>query len=57
MRVLAFDQASRTSGYSVFDDEKLVAHGKFTYDDCDFGIRLLNIRNKVISLINTYNPD
>lgn len=57
MRVLAFDQASRTSGYSVFDDEKLVAHGKFTYDDYDFGIRLLNIRNKVISLINTYNPD
>lgn len=57
MLILAFDQASRTSGYSVFEDGKLIGYGKFTYDDEDFGVRLLNIRNKVLSLINKYNPD
>jgi Holliday junction resolvasome RuvABC endonuclease subunit len=57
MRVLAFDQASRTSGYSVFEDGKLVTYGKFTYDDEDFGERLVHIRNKVISLIETHIPD
>lgn len=57
MRVLAFDQASRTSGYSVFEDGKLITYGKFTYDDEDFGERLVHIRNKIISLIDTYNPD
>ena len=57
MRVLSFDQASRTSGYSVFEDGKLIDYGKFTYDDTDFGVRLLNIRNKVISLIKKFNPD
>ena len=57
MRVLAFDQASRTSGYSVFEDGKLITYGKFTYDDEDFGERLVHIRNKIISLIDTYHPD
>lgn len=57
MKILAFDQASRTSGYSVFEDGKLITYGKFTYDDSDFGVRLLNIRYKVISLIESYKPD
>ena len=57
MRVLAFDQASRTSGYSVFEDGKLIDYGKFTYDDEDFGVRLMHIRNKVLSLITKHNPD
>lgn len=57
MRILAFDQASRTSGYAVLDDGKLVAHGKFTFEDDDFGLRLLHIREKVDALIEQYNPN
>lgn len=57
MRVLAFDQASRTSGFSVFQDGKLLDYGKFTYDDSDFGERLVHIRNKVNALIDQYKPD
>ena len=53
--ILALDQASRTSGWSVFQEEQLIASGTFTYDDDDFSLRLLKIRNKVISLIETYN--
>lgn len=57
MRILAFDQSSRTSGFAVFQNDKLIDYGKFTYEDTDFGVRLFHIRNKIISLINTYNPD
>lgn len=57
MRILAFDQASRTSGWAFFDNNKLITFGKFTYDDSDFGDRLLKIRNKVKALITEYHPD
>lgn len=55
MRLLALDQASRTSGYAVFNDDELITYGTFTYDDEDIGIRLHKIRNKVKSLIAEYN--
>lgn len=53
--ILALDQASRTTGWAVFQEEQLVASGTFTYDDNDFSQRLVKIRNKVISLIEQYN--
>lgn len=56
-KILAFDQASRTSGYAVFEDGKLVHWGKFTYEDSDFGVRLMKIRQKVESLIDEWQPD
>ena len=52
--ILALDQASRTSGWSVFQNEQLIASGTFTYDDDDFSLRLVKIRNKVIQLIQQY---
>lgn len=55
--ILALDQASRTSGYAVFQSGKLVDNGTFTYADDDFSLRLVKIRNKVISLIEQYNID
>lgn len=57
MRILAFDQASRTSGWSVFEDGKLVEYGKFAFSDDDFGKRLEKIRNKVSEMIDYYQPD
>lgn len=53
--ILALDQASRTSGYAVFQEDQLIASGTFTFDDDDFSLRLVKIRNKVISLIEQYN--
>lgn len=55
--ILALDQASRTSGWSVFEDDGLVASGTFTYDDDDFSLRLVKIRNKALSLIREYDVD
>lgn len=57
MRILALDQASRTSGWSVFEDGKLLEYGKFTFSDEDFGKRLEKIRNKVATMIEQYKPD
>ena len=57
MRLLALDQASRTSGYAIFEEGKLLTHGKFTFTDDDFGKRLVKIRNKVKSLIEEYAID
>ena len=54
MRVLALDQASRTSGYSIYEDGKLIQYGKFTFTDTDFGIRLNKIRNKIKTLISDF---
>jgi Holliday junction resolvasome RuvABC endonuclease subunit len=35
----------------------LITHGKFTFEDTDFGVRLMKIRNKAISLIHEYVPN
>lgn len=54
-KLLALDQASRTSGWAVFNDQELIAHGHFTFEDDDIGVRLQQIREKVCSLINDYD--
>lgn len=55
--ILALDQASRTSGWAVFQNDQLIASGTFTFDDDFIPKRLVKIRNKVISLIDQYNID
>ena len=57
MRLLALDQASRTSGWAVFEDGKLVTFGKFTADHSDVGDRLHYIKTQVINLIDNYDID
>lgn len=57
MITLSLDQASRTTGWSVFEDNKLKDYGKFDYNDQDIGVRLNKIRNKVKELTDTYSPD
>lgn len=52
--LLALDQASKTSGWAIYKDGKLSEYGKFTFDDDDFGTRLMKIRNEVIRLIQQY---
>lgn len=57
MHLLALDQSSHITGYSIFIDGKLENYGKFSFDDKDMGKRLLNIKNKIKDLITTYNID
>ena len=57
MKVLALDQSSRITGYAVFDNNQLVTSGTFVTDDERIGHRLLEIRNKIQSMIETYHID
>jgi Holliday junction resolvasome RuvABC endonuclease subunit len=51
MRLLALDQASRTSGYAIFDDDKLINSGTFTLKSDDIGERLVDYRRHIEKLI------
>ena len=54
-RLLALDQSSRISGYAIFVDEKLIAHGSINLTEEDVGQRLVLIRKEVTKLIHKYN--
>lgn len=55
MRILCLDQATKTSGYSIWDNQKMIAQGKFTYEDLDLVARLHNIKLYVLALIKQYD--
>lgn len=57
MIVLALDQASRVSGYSIFKDKELIASGTIPLADDHLGQRLVYLRQIVIDLVNKYNVD
>lgn len=56
-KILALDQSSKISGYSYYEDGKLIKYGKFDCGDMDLPIRLTKIRNYVIQLINEFQPE
>ena len=55
MTILALDQSSRISGWSIFENGELKHYGKFDADDNDLGKRLIYIREQVLKLINKYS--
>lgn len=57
-RLLALDQSSKITGWSVFDNQQnLIDFGHFTITDSDIGVRLEKIRNEVARLISDYDID
>ncbi len=56
-RVLALDQATHVTGYSIFDNEKLVTSGTFQTELSDEFARLNAIKNWLISMVESWNPD
>ena len=57
MRLLALDQASRVSGYAVFEDTELVKSGTFTLSSDDVGERLAQYRKTIEKLIEENDID
>lgn len=51
MKLLALDQASRTTGWAIFDDEELIDSGTFTLKSNDIGERLVDYKKHVEKLI------
>lgn len=52
MKLLALDQASRTSGYAIFEDNQLIDSGTFTLVQDDVGERLVELRDTIIKFID-----
>ncbi len=57
MRLLALDQASHTTGYAVFIDNKPTVISHFNAKGKDIGERLVSIRQNVLNLINEHDID
>mgnify|MGYP003292027909 CR=1 FL=1 len=56
-RVLVFDQATHISGWTVFDGGELSGYGCFESQQADEIDRDLEIKNWLLSLIESYKPD
>ena len=56
-RILAFDQASITSGWSVFDDEELVKFGHWESEGSHSTERIMKTKHWVANMIQVWKPD
>ena len=57
MRLLALDQASRVSGWAIFDNQELIDSGTFTLKSDDIGERLVQYRQYLSELTDKYEID
>lgn len=57
MKLLALDQASRTTGWAIFDDQDLIDSGTFTLKSDDIGERLVQYRQYLSDLLDKYEID
>lgn len=57
MVILALDQATRTSGWAMFENSHLIDFGKFTFDDDDVFNRIQKVCLKLLALCKENNPD
>ena len=56
-RLLAIDQATRVSGWSIFSDGRLLRYGTFETQLDDEIERDITVKNWMISMINNWQPD
>lgn len=56
-RLLALDQASKVTGWAIFEDGKLKSYGKISLDDSNTDIRLVQLRQGIQTLVTDYNID
>ena len=53
--LLALDQASKITGWAIFEDGELKSYGKISLDDPNTDIRLVQLRQGIQTLIADYN--
>ena len=54
-RLLALDQASKVTGWAIFEDDELKSYGKISLDDPNTDIRLVQLRQSIQTLVADYN--
>lgn len=57
IRVLGIDQATLTSGWSIYDNQELVAYGILRTSGNDIHKRISDLTNNVSNLISNWKPD
>lgn len=57
VRCLALDQATRDTGYAVFDNGKLIKYGIFSAPDLEETARIDAIKKWILSVVQTLEPD
>lgn len=56
-RILALDQATKVTGYAIFDDGKLVKYGTYHTNSDDEVARCAAVKNWFLSMLQNWNPD
>lgn len=56
-RLLALDQASKVTGWAIFEDGELKSYGKISLDDPNTDIRLVQLRQGIQTLVADCNID
>lgn len=56
-RVLALDQATYVSGWSIFDDQNLVSYGTWEVEGKDAVKRIAKVKGWLASMIQKWQPD
>ena len=56
-RLLALDQASKVTGWAIFEDGELKSYGKISLDDPNTDTRLVQLRQGIQTLVADYNID
>lgn len=56
-RLLALDQASKITGWAIFEDGELKSYGKISLDDPNTDTRLVQLRQDIQTLVADYNID
>ena len=57
IRVLALDDATNTTGWSIFDNKELIAYGKIVFTQTDSVERISKLRQWLINMLNNWNID
>lgn len=56
-RILALDQATHLSGWSIYDGQKLIRYGTFQTNQKDEIERISTIKNWLLSMLENWKPD
>ena len=56
-RILALDQASHLTGWSIFDDQQLVKYGVFKVEGLEEIERFHRVKEWLVSMVHLWKPD
>lgn len=57
MKILALDQASKVSGWSLYDGGELISYGHWTNEQADVAVRIYKLCEQLRSKIRECEPD